>query len=108
KEMAYIPLDEELKTKGKAAVDVIGGRAGKAGGAGVQQLLFILLATGETIAIAPFSFFVFIVICFGWILSDKILGKKVDTAMARKKVEQQQERPMQADPVGVKPKAQPA
>lgn len=39
KEMAYIPLDEESKVKGKAAIDVIGGRAGKGGGSLINTVV---------------------------------------------------------------------
>lgn len=87
KEMAYIPLDDELKTKGKAAVDVIGGRAGKAGGAIVQSSLLMLFATKDVILIAPTTFMIFLVICGLWLIAVKGLGKKVDAATERRKQE---------------------
>ncbi len=40
KSMAYIPIDIDTRTKGQAAVEVIGGRAGKAGAAFIQQIMF--------------------------------------------------------------------
>ncbi len=81
KEMAYIPLNDELKTKGKAAVDVIGGRAGKAGGAFVQNMLLIAFATKDVVLIAPYAFVVFVVICLLWLIAVKSLSKRVDAAV---------------------------
>jgi AAA family ATP:ADP antiporter len=43
KEMAYIPLDQESKVQGKAAIDTVGARLGKAGGSGIQILLIGML-----------------------------------------------------------------
>jgi len=88
KEIAYIPLDDELKTKGKAAVDVIGGRAGKAGGAFVQsnlQMVFAATAvsTGaNAVSItAPYAFIVFLVVCVMWLIAVKGLSKKIKVAV---------------------------
>ncbi|HFL8819413.1 MAG TPA: Npt1/Npt2 family nucleotide transporter [Candidatus Azoamicus sp. OHIO2] len=84
KEMAYIPLDDELKTKGKAAVDVIGGRAGKAGGAFVQSTLLSIMATTNVLSIAHISFFVFFVVAVLWILSVRFLSDKVEENTQRR------------------------
>lgn len=82
KEIAYIPLSDEEKTKGKAAVDVIGGRAGKAGGAMVQSWLLIAFATKDVVTIAPIAFITFIVIAIAWLYAVKILSKRVARASA--------------------------
>jgi AAA family ATP:ADP antiporter len=79
KEMAYIPLDDEMKVKGKAVVDVLGGRLGKSGGAGVQTLLFLLMPGASYFQIAPYVAGAFLVVCGIWILAVKGLGKRVET-----------------------------
>jgi AAA family ATP:ADP antiporter len=65
KEMAYIPLDKELKIKGKAAVDVIGARFGKSGGGFIQSILLTLTA-GNLLTIAPYLLGILTVICIAW------------------------------------------
>lgn len=82
KEMAYIPLNEELRSKGKAAVDVIGGRAGKSGGAIVQSGLLILWHTKDVLTIAPVTFWVFLATMVLWLFAVKGLSRKVAEAQA--------------------------
>lgn len=45
KELAYIPLDSQTKLQGKAAIDGVGSRIGKAGGSLFIQTLLIVLPT---------------------------------------------------------------
>lgn len=77
KEQAYIPLDVELKTKGKAAVEVAGGRLGKGSGAAVQSILCIIMGTTNVIAIAPISFVIFLVIGLLWLVAVKGLNTSI-------------------------------
>lgn len=68
KEMTYIPLDDELKSKGKAAADVIGGRLGKAGGSFILWLLLLIPSTTIE-SITPVVFYIFLMIVLVWFLA---------------------------------------
>lgn len=67
REMLYIPLDSELRTKGKAAVDVISSKTGKSFSGLIQSVLFMLMPSATYVSIAPFLMVVFVIVCIIWI-----------------------------------------
>lgn len=84
KEMSYIPLDQELKTKGKAVVDVIGGRMGKAAGGWTIMFLFFVTAASDGMLLAPYlGFFIAAVVC-AWIVGVVALNKRYKALIKEK------------------------
>lgn len=67
REMLYIPLDEELKTKGKAAVDIVSSKIGKSSSSLVQSLLFSIFPAATYSSISPYIMLFFVFICVLWI-----------------------------------------
>lgn len=72
-QMSYIPLDEESKVKGKAAIDVLGSRVGKSGASFIQQGLVVLF--GNIINASPVVMTFFYSVSFAWIAAANKLSK---------------------------------
>lgn len=71
REMLYIPLDKELRTKGKAAVDVISPKIGKSASGLVQSMIFTILPMATYNSISSSLMIIFILVCLLWIYSIK-------------------------------------
>ena len=76
KEMAYVPLEDELKTKGKAAADMIGTKLGKSASAFVQSMIFIIIPTATYYSISTFLMVIFLIICIVWVWTVVELNKE--------------------------------
>ncbi|MCB1109026.1 MAG: NTP/NDP exchange transporter, partial [Chlamydiia bacterium] len=86
KEMAYIPLDQEQKVKGKAAIDVVGARLGKSGGSLILQGLLIGFG-GQLVAAIPYVAGTVILITVIWIYAARALSARFEKANAEKDAE---------------------
>ena len=86
KEMAYIPLDPELKVKGKAAVDVIGGRGGKSAGSYIQMGLLTAFSGSALYQLVPIIAPIAVGVVIIWILSVFGLSKRFIALTDKKSV----------------------
>lgn len=86
KEMAYIPLDQELQLKGKAAIDVVCNPLGKSGGSAIQQVMIIMF--GSLAASTPYLGVILLGIVLAWIGAANSLNKQFIDLQKEKQLEQ--------------------
>ncbi|KAJ8445583.1 hypothetical protein Cgig2_012471 [Carnegiea gigantea] len=90
KEMAYIPLDEDTKIKGKAAIDVVCNPLGKSGGALIQQ--FMILTFGSLANSTPYLGGILLVIVTAWLAAARSLDKQFTQLRREEELEKEMER----------------
>lgn len=90
KEMAYIPLDEDTKVKGKAAIDVVCNPLGKSGGALIQQ--FMILTFGSLANSTPYLGGILLVIVLAWLGAARSLDTQFTALRQEEELEKEMER----------------
>jgi len=86
KEMLYIPLNPEFKTKGKAAVEIIGPKVGKAFGSALQAGIFFLFPKVSYDDIPLILMSVFMLVMFCWIYAVKSIREPYSLAVQKEKL----------------------
>ncbi len=76
KEMSYVPLDEQLKTRGKAAADMIGTKLGKSASALLQSMIFVIFPAATYSSISTYLMVIFSIVCIIWIWAVIELNKE--------------------------------
>ncbi len=74
KEMAFIPLSEENKLKGKSAIDGIGSRLGKSGSSLIMQILLMIFST--TSACSPIIAVILFLMMPFWVTAINSVNKR--------------------------------
>ncbi len=96
KELAFVPLSNESKLKGKAAIDGVGSRLGKSGGSLIHQGLLMFLGTVSLSA--PYVGAILLVVVGSWILAAKALGKQFNELAAHQETLRMEDEPSQLKP----------
>jgi len=76
KEIAYIPMDDETKTRGKATIEILSAPIGKSGSNCILQILIILVGSLEVSAKLIGVFYC--ITGVAWIISTLSMGKTID------------------------------
>lgn len=85
KEMSFIRLDAESKTKGKAAIDVIGSRLGKSGASWIQIVLIQIAGTGSILSITHYLLPLIGCTVIFWIYSVRSLNRQIHQSEEKSK-----------------------
>jgi len=89
KEMTFIPLDHDVKLRGKAPIDVVGARLGKAGGSVIFQGLLLFLRSIS--ACIPYVAVILTVVMAFWISATRNLGKMFNELIQSQSEEEEEE-----------------
>jgi len=85
KEMAFIPLSDDEKVKGKAAVDLVGSRFGKSGSSWIQVGLIEMVGSGSLLNIGAYLAPCIAAALAGWIYAVSGLNRYMKTPVHTKR-----------------------